>query len=322
MSSRAELKRAQRTELQRAQLGKRGIRLRLPATSANLGPGFDAVGLALSMWLTVEAWPAEEWSIEATGRDHKLCGKVEGNLIIETYKKVIEDVWVSAPKALRLQIDNEIPLGMGCGSSAAAICAGEALADHFGGLNGLNLSDERIVTGASHREGHPDNVAACWYGGFTVSASTPHGVKAASFAGNADWELMLAMQPTALATKEARALLPETYSKADTVFNVQRAALLTAAFAQGRLDLLKTAMQDRIHQPYRLKACPLLERLLPLAEEPYVAGVALSGAGPSVLVILNEGITPLQKTELLVKAGREIEWVPLRIAGGVEREVL
>ena len=304
---------------ERSEFEKRGVRLRLPATSANLGPGFDAVGLALSMYLTVEAWPAEEWSIEATGRDAEVVGKVDGNLIIETYKKVIEEVWVDAPEALRLQIQNEIPLGMGCGSSAAAICAGEALAAHFGRLN---LSDERSVSDASMREGHPDNVAACWYGGFTVSAKAENGVKAASFSGNPDWELMLAMQPTAFATKEARALLPDTYSKADAVFNVQRAALLTAAFAQGRLDLLKTAMQDRIHQPYRLKACPLLERLLPLAEEPYVAGVALSGAGPSVLVILNEGITPLEKTELLAKAGREIDWVQVRIAGGIEREVL
>src|SRR5579875_4006442 len=120
---------------------KRGIRLRLPATSANLGPAFDAAGLALSMWLTVEAWPAEEWSIEATGRDAELCGKVEGNLIIQTYQKVIEDVWVNAPEALRLQINNEIPLGMGCGSSAAAICAGVALADHFGGRDGMHWSD-------------------------------------------------------------------------------------------------------------------------------------------------------------------------------------
>lgn len=310
-----------REELRRFQLEKRGIRLRLPATSANLGPGFDAVGLALSMWLTVEAWPAEaeDWSIEATGRDAEIVGRVDGNLIIETYRQVIASAGADAPAALRMQIENEIPLGMGCGSSAAAICAGVALAQHFGELQ---ADDERSVSEATMREGHPDNVAACWYGGFTVSAMAEKGVKAASFPGNPGWELMLAMQPRALATKEARALLPDAYSKADAVFNMQRAALLTAAFAQGRLDLLKAGMQDRIHQPYRMKACPLLEKLLPLAEEPYVAGVALSGAGPSVLVILNEGITPLEKTELLVKAGAGIEWVPVRIAGGVEREVL
>ena len=302
---------------------RRGIRLRLPATSANLGPGFDAVGLALSMYLTVEAWPAEAWSIEATGRDADLVSKLDGNLIVDTYLKIADEVWADFP-ALRLTIHNDIPLGMGCGSSAAAICAAQALADHFGPSSerAMKHGDAIAVSSATRFEGHPDNVAACWYGGFTVSAATEQGVKTASFPGNPAWELMLAMQPTALATKEARALLPESYSKSDAIFNVQRAALLTAAFAQGRLDLLKTAMQDRVHQPYRLKACPLLERLLPLAEESYIAGVALSGAGPSVLVILGAGITPLEKTELLAKAGREIDWVPVRIAGGIEREVL
>lgn len=307
----------------RPELEKRGIRLKLPATSANLGPGFDAVGLALSMYLTVEAWPAEQWSIEATGRDAGLCSKLEGNLIVDTYLKIAEQVWADFP-ALRLTIHNEIPLGMGCGSSAAAICAAHALADHFGPSSekAMKHGDAVSVSSASRDEGHPDNVAACWYGGFTVSATTDQGVKTASFAGNPDWELMLAMQPTALATKEARALLPETYPKADAVFNVQRVALLTAAFAQGRLDLLKTAMQDRMHQPYREDACPLLKRLLPLAMEPYIAGVALSGAGPSVLVFLNEGITPLERTQLLIKAGRGIDWLPVRIAGGLERHVL
>lgn len=297
----------------------RGLRLRLPATSANLGPGFDAVGLALSMHLTVEAHPASAWEIHATGRDAELCGKIDGNLIIETYRKSIEDAWVEAPAALRLEIHNEIPLGMGCGSSAAAILAGVALADHFGGLH---LGAQGIVTAASYIEGHPDNIAACWYGGFTASAMTNHGVKTATFTCDPSWNLMLAVQSSSLATKKARALLPESYSKEDAVFNVQRVALLTAAFAQGRIDLLRTAMQDRMHQPYRMDACPLLKTLLPLVDEPWIAGVALSGAGPSVLVFLGEDATPLEKTKLLGAAGPGVEWLPLRIAGGAESSVL
>jgi homoserine kinase len=297
----------------------RGIRLRLPGTSANLGPGFDAAGLALSLWLTIEAWPAAEWSLEATGRDAEVCERLDGNLMVETYRKVIDDAGVDAAGALRLRIQNEIPLGMGCGSSAAAICAGVALADHFGEMR---WSDAQIVREAARIEGHPDNVAACWYGGFTVSAVTKRGVETATFAGDAEWEMMLAMQPTALETKKARALLPESYSKADAVFNVQRAALLTAAFAQGRLELLRTAMQDRMHQPYRMAACPLLERLLPLAEEPGVAGVALSGAGPSVLVVLEKSATPEQRARVMAAAGSGVEWVPVKIAGGVQRELL
>ncbi len=296
----------------------RPIRLKLPATSANLGPGFDAAGLALSMHLTVDAEVASEWSIEAAGRDAALCAALENNLIVDTYRTAAEDAHVDAP-ALRLTLHNEIPLGMGCGSSAAAILAGTALMSHF---SGLHLEDTRIVTSASRTEGHPDNVAACWYGGFTVSAMGNAGVETATFPGDPAWELMLAMQPTSLATKKARALLPESYTKADAVFNVQRASLLTAAFAQGRLDLLKTAMQDRMHQPYRMTACPLLEKLLPLAGEPWVAGVALSGAGPSVLVFLDKSATPLDKTKLLASAGRDVEWLPLRIAGGATKTLL
>jgi homoserine kinase len=135
--------------------------------------------------------------------------------------------------------------------------------------------------------------------------------------------MILAMPGEGLATKKARAMLPESYSREDAVFNVQRAALLTAAFAQGRLDLLRTAMQDRIHQPYREAACPLLENLLPLTQELEIAGVALSGAGPSVLVVLAAETTLLEaETRLRRLVGEDVELVPVRIAGGVEREVL
>ena len=296
-----------------------GVRLRLPATSANLGPGFDAAGLALTMYLTVEAWPAKVWSIEATGRDAELVGAVEGNLLIETYKDVLARAGREV-QPLRLVIRNEIPLGMGCGSSAAALCAGVALADHFGGLA---LGDAGIVEEASRREGHPDNVAACWWGGFTVSAEVDGRVEAATFAGDASWQMMLAMQKAPLATKQARALLPESYAKADAVFNVQRVALLTAAFAQGRLDLLLAAMQDRMHQPYREQACPLLGKLLPLAQEPEIAGVALSGAGPSVLVVLAKETTLLEaETRLRAAVGEGVELVPVRVAEGASKVLL
>ena len=297
----------------------RGLRVKLPATSANLGPGFDAVGLAMSMHLTVEAHVAPTWQIHATGRDAELCGALDGNLIVDTFRSVMEASGYEAP-ALRLTIHNEIPLGMGCGSSAAALCAGVALADHFAGLG---WSDAEIVAEASRREGHPDNVAACWYGGFTTSAQSEAGVEAATFAGDANWQMLLAVQPTSLATKTARALLPESYSKADAVFNVQRAALLVAAFAQGRLSLLRTAMQDRMHQPYRQEACPLLRALLPLAEEPPIAGVALSGAGPSVLVFLGEGTTLLEaQTRVAAAVGADVELIPVRMAGAAERTLM
>jgi homoserine kinase len=138
----------------------RGLRVRLPGTSANLGPGFDAAGLALSMHLTVEAHAAPVFQVQATGRDADLCSVVDGNLILETYRDVLERAGVKAPP-LRLSLHNEIPLGMGCGSSAAALLAGVVLADHFGGRDreGLEMDDAAIVAEASGREGHPDNMA-------------------------------------------------------------------------------------------------------------------------------------------------------------------
>jgi homoserine kinase len=258
--------------------------------------------------------------VEATGRNADLVGELDDNLMVDVFRSVMDETGVVTP-CLRLKIHNEIPLGMGCGSSAAAICAGVALAVHFGALG---WSDAEIVREAAEREGHPDNVAACWYGGFTASTiSEKAGLATATFAGDPGWQMVLAMQAEGLATKKARAMLPESYSREDTVFNVQRVALLTAAFAQGRLDLLRTAMQDRIHQPYREQACPLLEKLLPLAEEPEIAGVALSGAGPSVLVVLAAETTLLEaETRLRQVVGEDVELAPVRIAGGVERGVL
>lgn len=296
-----------------------GLRLSLPATSANLGPGFDAAGLALSMRLTVEAQVAAGFQIQATGRDTELCGALEKNLMLDTYREVLRRAG-AAVLPLHVKLHNEIPLGMGCGSSAAALLAGVALADHFGELQ---MGDAGIVAEASRIEGHPDNVAACWYGGFTVSAQEGDAVQVATFAGDAGWEMLLAVQATSLATTKARALLPESYAKADAIFNVQRASLLVAAFAQGRLDLLAAAMQDRMHQPYRMDACPLLKTLLPLTAEPEIAGVALSGAGPSVLVFLAAETTVLEaETRLRELVGPEVELLPLRIGRGVERTEL
>jgi homoserine kinase len=308
-------------------LEKRAIRLRLPATSANLGPGFDAVGLALSMYLTVEARVAPTWQIEATGRNADVVGELNDNLMVDVFRSVLDETGIETP-CLRVKIHNEIPLGMGCGSSAAAICAGVALAVHFGALG---WSDAEIVREAAEREGHPDNVAACWYGGFTASAMSEEiGLATATFPGDPRWQIMLAIPGEGLATNRARAMLPERYSREDAVFNVQRAALLTAAFAQGRLDLLRVAMQDRMHQPHRIQACGLLEKLLPLAggadtaaADLGFAGVALSGAGPSVLLVLAaETTVPEAETRLRPLVGEDVELVPVRIAAGVEREVL
>jgi homoserine kinase len=265
------------------------LRLRLPATSANLGPGFDAAAVAFDFFLEIEAKPAAEFSITATGRDRELCSRLENNLILEIYMNLLQSNGRPVIP-LAIQMTNEIPLGMGCGSSAAGRLAAICLAVHFGRLD---WSAERILEEAVTLEGHADNAAACWLGGFVAVAGEGRRVHVARVKPPAEWRAIIVLPAEPLATSEARAALPATYSRADVVANLQYAALLGLSFAQKRGDLLRLAMRDRIHQPYRAPLCPLLPRLLPLAGEYGILGAALSGAGPSVLVVTgSEGSVP------------------------------
>jgi len=288
------------------------LHLRLPATSANLGPGFDALGLAMALYLTIDAIPAEGFHIDATGRNPDLCACLEDNLILTTYIDVLANAGVLAP-SLHLQLHNEIPLGMGCGSSAAALLAGVLLANHFGNLN---WTTQQILEEACRREGHPDNIAACYLGGMTVSALTKDGLVTATFGQNLTWNLLLALPAASLSTKKARSLLPAHYSREDAVANVQATALLVAAFAQERGDLLHTAMQDHFHQPYRMQVCPLLPRLLPLTQNPAILGVSLSGAGPSVLLISETSGPELDRLIRKAAADPQLEIIHTTIATG------
>jgi homoserine kinase len=178
------------------------------------------------------------------------------------------------------------------------------LANHFGKLG---WSGDRILTEASVLEGHPDNAAACWLGGFTVATMEAGSVHALRIVPPIAWPVLLAMPEKPLATTAARALLPHTYSREDAVFNIQRASLLTAAFAAGRGDLLRAAMRDRMHQPFRGEICPLLPLLSDLAGKEGVLGVALSGAGPSVLMLIDENCPVTEiKAKVLERVATEL----------------
>ena len=287
-------------------------RLRVPATSANLGPGFDALGLAMRLYLRLEAEAADEFRIVATGRDAALVESLERNLMLETYFEL-------APNgpALRLAAANEIPLGMGCGSSAAALTAGVLLANEFGGL-GMSL--EEMVEEACRREGHPDNVAACFHGGMTASAMEDGRVTAASFGAGLGWRLLLALPGEGLATSKARAMLPTHYTRADAVANIQATALLVSAFALDRPALLAAGTRDRVHQPYRGEACPLLPKLLPLVGSAGIYSVMLSGAGPSVLLIADPRFALEDQVAVVRAAAGEVEVLVTGISGGVKAD--
>lgn len=262
----------------------REFNISLPATSANLGPAFDAAALALDLYLSVKARKAKKFSIVATGRDAATCGRIEDHLILTTYEEVLAEARKPAAP-LALTIRNEFPIGKGFGSSAAARLAGIAMAVHFGGLR---WNTNRIVAEASRREQHPDNAAACWMGGVTVARMCVEmEAQVARFVPKGKWPLLLAVPDEDLPTEKARAVLPQEYSRADAVANIQNSMLLLAALFQGDRQMLACSLDDRIHQPYRAELCPLLPALQTIPEGDGVLGVALSGAGPSVLMFLD-----------------------------------
>lgn len=272
------------TDRSRKRPKPQSVQIVLPATSANLGPAFDAAALAFSMFLKIRASSADEFSIVARGRDREICAQIENNLILRTYCEVLQqERKLLQPIALR--IENQIPIGKGCGSSAAARLAGIALAVRFGRLR---WSDNRIVYEAARREHHPDNAAACWMGGLAIARISANGeMQIARVAPKGRWPLLLAVPDKSLSTEDARRVLPNQYSRADAVANIQNSMLLLAAFFQGRKDLLAFALEDRIHQPYRASLCPLLPALQKLNGTHGILGSVLSGAGPSVLVFLD-----------------------------------
>lgn len=260
------------------------LRLSLPATSANLGPAFDAAALAMDFSINIDASPDQEFAIQASGRDSEICGKLDDHLIFNTYREVLAQAGRDA-LPLSLRVHNDIPVGKGCGSSAAARLAGIALAVHFGRLR---WTDAQIVGEASRREHHPDNASACWMGGLTVARMSGDAeAQVIALRPKGKWPLLLAIPDQPLSTQAARSVLPSHYSRADAVINIQNSMLLLAAFFQGRGDLLGAALEDRIHQPYRAALCPLLPCLQELRGKHGVLGAALSGAGPSVLVFLD-----------------------------------
>ena len=260
-------------------------KVRVPASSANLGPGFDALGLALGIWLECRFAPAKKLEIHATGRDASLIAPGENNFIWQTALQVAAEAGHTL-QPIRLEINNDIPIGKGMGSSAAALTAGVVIADQ---LLGLKWKPARILDEAARIEGHPDNVAACVLGSIVASAIDSGGVaRAVRLELHPSYGVAIVVPDFILPTSEARLVLPQSYSKADAIFNVQRSALLIAALTTGATSAFPTALEDRMHQPYRERLVPGLGQILKL-RAPGLLGCALSGAGPSILVFYERG---------------------------------
>jgi homoserine kinase len=287
--------------------------VRVPASSANLGPGFDALALALDLHLVCRFRPAPSPSIRVRGRDSHLISAQEDNLIWQTALRVAEDTESKMP-TIELEIANDIPVGKGLGSSAAALTAGVVIASQ---ILGLEWDTERVLHEAAYIEGHPDNVAACALGSIVASAIDSQGIaRAVRMELHPNYNVAVVVPDFIVPTADARRVLPETYSRDDTIFNVQRSALLIAALTRGETQAFPAALEDRLHQPYRFTLVPGLAEITRL-RAPGLLGCALSGAGPSILVFHERGSEQVceQVRAIFASHGKNSEVACCRVAG-------
>jgi homoserine kinase len=254
---------------------------RVPASTSNLGAGFDALSLALQRYLKVSVEPAPTFEIVATGQDSASIPTTPDNLIRRVADRAAERRGNKLPP-FRMTIDNEIPLARGMGSSAAAIIAGVTCYELAAGDK---LPDRELFACALEFESHPDNLAAAYKGGLVATAIADDGeVLIAKLMVAEGVRTVVVIPAFELSTEKARGVLPQTYSRKDAVYNIQRSALTIAALTSGNWPHLREAMKDRIHQPYRAPLIPGLDEILSM-KTPGLLSVALSGAGPTVLAM-------------------------------------
>jgi len=271
--------------------------VRLPASTSNLGSGFDCFGLALQLYLTIRATvvprSAVKCRVRTTGtRESSLLPRTAENLIYRAMVHVAKRENVDLPR-IDLLVQNHIPIGRGLGSSAAAIVGGIKL---FGLLCNIELADSKILDYAAELEGHPDNVGPTLLGGFVVSCMRGEEVVMVKRPWPADIKIVVVSPQTQLETKRARAALPAQVARTDAVYNLQRSALFVAALAEVRYELLWDGMQDRLHQDERRSLVPGLAEALALGRIRGLLGIALSGAGPSVLALAQDNFDEIGLT--------------------------
>lgn len=253
--------------------------VRAPASSANLGPGFDSLGLSLPLYTTLTVTPQARTEVLPLGPELAGTPADERNYVYQAMRLAARRAGRELPPA-RIEIRTEVPLARGLGSSAAALVAGIVTGNE---LLGRPLSGTEVLDLAAREEGHPDNVAPALLGGIVVATLDKLGTHHVRLDPPPHLGVTVLIPDFELSTNKARAVLPGEYSRADAVHALSHAALLAAALAQGRLDLLPHAMQDRLHQSWRAPLVPGLSDILEGATEHGALGAALSGAGPTVL---------------------------------------
>ena len=262
--------------------------VRVPATTANLGPGFDCLGMALDLWneVQVEVSDGPNVSVEGFGADSLPNNK--SNLIYRAMETLFHEAGVDTP-GLRVHCINKIPLKRGLGSSAAAIVGGLVAANQLVPLLGppgcRSISREKILDLAVDLEGHPDNVAPALMGGLILVVREEDHLMTTRISVPEDMHAVLLIPEFSIATEEARAVLPDSISREDAVYNMGRIALLVNALSTQRVEGLMTATKDRLHQPYRGRLFPAMKVIFSGALKAGALGVFLSGSGPTVLAL-------------------------------------
>lgn len=254
----------------------------VPASTSNLGPGFDVVGLALKLHNTVEIEErGRKLKIEIEGEGSESISREENNLVYKAMRLVFQKARHQV-RGLKIHIHNKIPLGSGLGSSGATTIAGM-----LGGneIMGRVFSNREILNIATEIEGHPDNVTPCLFGGFTVSSRVDDRVIYFKVKPPRQLKAMVVIPKYPISTKKARESLPDLVPRKDAVFNIGRTGLLVIAFCKGRWELLEWAMEDRLHQEYRTAFVPSLFKIINAAKAAGALGCVLSGAGPSIIAL-------------------------------------
>lgn len=258
------------------------MKFRIPATSANIGSGFDALGIALSMYNEVDI--EESDSLQITSLDDVAVPTGEDNLIYISACRLYKECGKPVPKGLKIAQSNVIPMTRGLGSSSACVAAGLLGANY---LLGKPLSREELVNIACTIEGHPDNTTPALLGGLT-SAAVENGRVYAVTLHVADKFRFAAFIPDfELKTSVARSILPQTVSREDAVYNLSRSALMAGSLATGNVENLRIAVQDRLHQPYRIGLIPGAQKIFALSYEFGSYATYISGAGPTVMSIIS-----------------------------------
>ncbi|WP_274362636.1 homoserine kinase [Paenibacillus thermotolerans] len=263
--------------------GAGAVRVKVPASSANLGPGFDALGMALNLYGWIEMSPSDSTSFTLLGEHVSGLPTDKSNLLYTIAQRVFAAAG-TGPKELNITMYSEIPLTRGLGSSASAIVGALGAAN---ALIGSPFGMNELFQWATEIEGHPDNVGASLFGG--IIAAVWDGGKASHvrIEPHPRLEALVAIPAFELSTGKARTVLPDRVSRADAVYNIGHASMLIAALATGNLEAIREAMSDRIHQPYRAPLVPGMEQCLLQAADQGALGAALSGAGPTLLALVD-----------------------------------